>query len=183
MNKKFQFTGVALLLLSAACGGGGGKDPVTPTKDNGKPAPQQEVSAAAQDKFNAALDSFVEHDKANDWNDQTCADVAKQFDAAASAQGGKFAQATFNAGLAYQRCGDDKNAKAKFEQSLRDDPKLHGARAQLALYKYKQDQNEDGAINELQQAVIDAQFQNVPALVSLAMFQMQRDSDAGGQGC
>jgi tetratricopeptide (TPR) repeat protein len=182
MKRTTTLTAGALFTLLAACGGGN-KEPVTPTKGPDKPVAAEEVSKDAQAKFNAALDSFVEHDKANDWSDQVCADVAKQFDAAAALQGGKFAQATFNAGLAYQRCGDDKNAKAKFEQALRDDPKLHGARASLALYKYKQDQNEDAAINELQQAVVDAQFQNVPALVNLAMFQMQRESETGGQGC
>jgi tetratricopeptide (TPR) repeat protein len=35
----------------------------------------------------------------------------------------------------------------------------------------------------MQQAVLDAQFQNVPALVNLAMFQMQRDSSAAGDQC
>ena len=38
-------------------------------------------------------------------------------------------------------------------------------------------------LRDAQQAVLDAQFQNVPALVNLAMFQMQRDSATGGQGC
>jgi len=141
------------------------------------------VKKDAQAKFNAALDAFVEHDKANDWNDANCAAVAKQFEDAVSAQGGRFAQATFNAGLAYQRCNNDKEARAHFEQALREDPKFHNARAQLALYQYKQDGNEDAAITALQQAVIDAKFQNVPALVNLGMFQMQRDSNVAGQGC
>ncbi len=111
----------------------------------------------------SALDALNGHDKANDWNDATCADVAKQFLAAASAnQNGKFAEATYDAGLAYQRCGDDKDAKAQFEQALADDPKFHYARAQLALYQYKADGNEDAAISSPQQAVLDAQFQDVP---------------------
>lgn len=137
----------------------------------------EELSKDAQAKFNSALDAFVEHDK-NDWSDDVCKDVASQFAAV-----GKNAQATFNAGLAYQRCNDDKNAKAKFEQALQEDPKFHHARAQLALYQYKADSNEDAAIGALQQAVTDAQFQNVPALVNLAMVQMARDSATGGQGC
>ena len=91
------------------------------------------------------------------------------FDDATASQKGRFAQATFNAGLAFQRCNDDKNARAKFEQVLKDDPKFHAARAEVALYQYKQDSNEDAAIGAMQQAVTDAQFQNVPALVNLAM--------------
>ncbi len=174
----------SLLSLVVACGGGNKAEPNTPSKPGGGPGtPTEEVSKDAQAKFNAALDSFIEHDKANNWDDATCASVAKQFDDATASQKGKFAQATFNAGLAYQRCNDDKNAKAKFEQVLRDDPKFHHARAQLALYQYKQDSNEDAAIQAMQQAVTDAQFQNVPALVNLAMFQMQRDGATGQQDC
>ena len=186
MNRQAPLVGIgfALLgLLTSACGGGD-KPPVESPKS--KPAAAvaaESVKADAQAKFNTALDAFVEHDKAADWNDAACSSVAKMFDDATASQGGKFAQATFNAGLAYQRCNDDKNAKARFEAALQQDPKFHGARALLALYAYKADGSEDNAINALQQAVVDAQFQNVPALVNLAMFQMQRDSATAGSGC
>ena len=169
-----------LFALTAACGGGDkpspktGADGKTGTGPNGTPA----LSKDAQAKFNAALDLFIEHDKKNDWTADACNDVAKKFD-----EVGKNAQALFNSGLSYQRCNDDKNAKAKFEAALQADPKFHHARAQLALYQYKADGNEDAAISALQQAVTDAQFQNVPALVNLAMVQMARDSAQGGQGC
>ncbi|MGH7327724.1 MAG: tetratricopeptide repeat protein, partial [Polyangiaceae bacterium] len=96
---------------------------------------------------------------------------------------GKFPEALYNAGLAYQRCGDDKDAKAQFQNALQQEPKFHYARAELALYQYKADGNEDAAIGALQQSVLDAQFQNVPALVNLAMFQMQRDSATSGDRC
>lgn len=168
------------LLLTAACGGGA-ESPTPKTgadgKKTGAPA-AAEMSKDAQAKFNAAVDLFVEHDKKNDWSSESCAEVAKKFE-----EVGKNAQAIFNAGLAYQRCNDDKNAKAKFEAALQADPKFHHARAQIALYQYKADSNEDAAIGALQQAVTDAQFQNVPALVNLAMVQIARDSAQGGQGC
>lgn len=177
----------SLFAMLAACGGGaaqeGPKSPSKPSSSNSNGTPVAQISKDARAKFNSALDAFVEHDKNNSWNDELCASVAKQFDDAAASQSGGFAQAKFNAGLAYQRCNDDKNAKAHFEQALQEDPKFHNARAQIALYQYKQDGNENAAIDSLQQSVIDAQFQNVPALVNLAMFQMQRDSDAAGQGC
>ena len=96
---------------------------------------------------------------------------------------GKFPEATYDAGLAYQRCGNDQQARAHFEKALSDEPKFHQAKAQIALYDFKKSGNEDQAIASLQQAVLDAQFQNVPALVDLAMFQMQRDSSSGSQGC
>jgi tetratricopeptide (TPR) repeat protein len=170
---------------TAGCGGGG-KEPETPAAEKApsKAAAAPVVDKEAQDKFNSALDAFNDHDKKTDWTDATCADVAQQFQAAASQQkGGSFSEATYNAGLAYQRCSDDKDAKAQFEKALQNDPKFHFARAELALYQYKADSNEDAAITALQQAVLDAQFQNVPALANLAMFQMLRDSEAGGNDC
>jgi tetratricopeptide (TPR) repeat protein len=149
--------------------------PAGPTTSTGEALDKEAVA-----DFKAALDSMVAHDKANDWTESTCSDVAKSFESAAKAQSsGKFAEATFNAGLAYQRCGKDDDAKSRFKKALTDDPKFHYARVQLALYDYKADGNLDGAIGAMRQAVLDAQFQNVPALVNLAMFQMQRDGQVG----
>jgi tetratricopeptide (TPR) repeat protein len=172
-------------IIAAAFGCGGGKEPETAAgKGGGGGKPAQAVTQAAENKFNGALDAFNAHDKAGDWNAQNCVDNAKAFEAAAAEQsGGKFPEATYNAGLAYQRCGNDKDAKAHFTQALSDDPKNSYARAQIALYQYKEDSNEDAAIGAMQQAVLDAQFQNVPALTNLAMFQMQRDSASGGDRC
>jgi len=177
---------LAVLALAAGCGGGGdakvGRGPKSPGAATG--VGNTAVEQKALDRFNSALDALNGHDKANDWNDQTCADVAGQFKAAASANSsGKFPEAEYDAGLAYQRCGDDKDAKAMFQQALSDEPKFHYARAQLALYQFKADGNLDAAISALEQAVNDANFQNVPALVDLAMFQMQRDSDQVGANC
>jgi len=161
--------------VSSTSGGGGGGSVSGVT---------QNVGVAAKKQFGLALDTLNGHDKANDWNEQACSDTAKAFGAAADAQsGGKFPEATYDAGLAYQRCGDDKEAKAHFQQALSDDPKFHFARAQLALYQFKADGNADAAISALEQAVNDANFQNVPALVDLAMFQMLRDSDNVGANC
>jgi tetratricopeptide (TPR) repeat protein len=186
MNK----TGCMMVLavctaLGAGCGGGGGGGAKTGgVKGAAVGVGNTAVEKKALDQFNSALDALNGHDKANDWNDSACADVAKQFLAAASANsGGKFPEATYDAGLAYQRCGDDKDAKANFQQALSDEPKFHYARAQLALYQFKADGNADAAISALEQSVTDANFQNVPALVDLAMFQMQRDSQMVGANC
>jgi|GEM_PF-261955 len=173
--------------LGLGCGGGStpeAKAPVhhaTKSSEAGEPFTQQ-VSTSAKEKFNIALDALNAHDKANDWADATCTEVGRLFETAASAQG-KFPEATYDAGLVYQRCGNDKEAKAHFQQALADEPKFHHARAQLALYQYKADGNVDAAISALEQAVNDANFQNVPALVDLAMFQMQRDTDQIGANC
>lgn len=178
MKRITGFITAGVFLLTTACGGGdkaGAKDP-SGARGGGGGTPV--LTKDEQAKFNAALDAFIEHDRKNDWSDDACKKIASQFEAI-----GRSAQAIFNAGLAYQRCNDDAHAKAKFEQALQIDSKFHHARAQLALYQYKADGNEDAAIAALQQAVTDAQFQNVPALVNLAMVQMARDSAQGGQGC
>jgi len=171
-------------VLSVLIGCGGAAPAETPAGKGGGAGPVAAVSQAAENAFSAALDAFNAHDKAGDWSDVVCAQVAKSFEAAAAQQsGGKLPAATYDAGLAYQRCGDDKDAKAHFQQALSDDAKFHFARAQLALYQFKADGNVDAAISSLEQAVNDANFQNVPALVDLAMFQMQRDSDSVGANC
>lgn len=187
-----KITGSVLVMgaLAAAVGlgcGGGHKEAEEPTSGGGGGGPvgvSAPVQKAALDRFNTALDTFNAHDKANDWNDANCAASASAFEDATSAQTkGKFPEATYNAGLAYQRCGNDKEAKGHFQKALSEEPKFHFARAQLALYQFKADQNADAAIAALEQAVTDANFQNVPALVDLAMFQMLRDSDAVGANC
>jgi tetratricopeptide (TPR) repeat protein len=181
---------IVLFLGAVAVGSGcGGKDPETPANvtnanQGGKPG-VVEVPKAVEERFNQALEALLAHDRAGDWNEAACREVADRFDALASdpQSKGKLAESTYNAGLAWQRCNNDKEAKDRFQKALTQDPKFHHARAQLALYQYKADQNEDQAVAALQQAVLDAQFQNVPALVNLAMFQMQRDSATPGDGC
>jgi tetratricopeptide (TPR) repeat protein len=179
--------GFVSLITLAACGGGGGAEggggAKVPTSGP-KSASGDAISKAAEDNFKTALDAFLAHDKAGDWNDAACSDVASRFQSATKEQkSGKFPESTFNSGLAYQRCGKDKEARAAFQQAITDDPKFHHARVQLALYQYKADGNLDAAIGALQQAVLDAQFQNVPALVNLAMFQMQREGASGSSDC
>jgi tetratricopeptide (TPR) repeat protein len=165
------------LLLTAACGASltptaKTTDPRVDTTTPPKPTPDEEA------KFNAAVDLFVTHDKQNDWSPAVCGDVVRAFDAVPHN-----AQALYDAGLVFQRCNDDKNAQAKLEAALRVNPKLHHARAQLALYRYQADGNKDAAIRALEQAVADAEFRNVPALVDLAAVQMARDSATPGPGC
>lgn len=180
------FGAAAIAALGLGCGGAapepktGGAESHPAASHTGE-APVTVVSASAREKFDAALDAFNGHDKANDWSDASCSETAKLFEAAGSSQ--KFPEATYDAGLAYQRCGNDKEAKSRFQKALDDEPKFHYARAQLALYQYKADGNVDQAIAALEQAVNDANFQNVPALVDLAMFQMQRDSEQIGANC
>ncbi len=180
---------LAALLALAGCGGS--VSTATPAKTpDGKTITDssgQAVSAAAADKFNSGIDALTAHDKAGDWSEATCKQTAELFLAAAKEQGEKtFAEAIYNAGLAYQRCKMQGEAKAKFQEALQSSSKFHQARVQLALYAFADsgEKDVDKAIGELQQAVKDAEFKNVEALVNLAMMQMRRgnnEADSDGK--
>lgn len=168
-------------LLAVGCGGGptgpAGKGPET---GGPKDSAGNAVSSAAANKFQSGLDALSSHDKANDWNDATCASTAQLFLDAAKEQGDKpFGEAIYNAGLSYQRCKKDAEAKQYFKQALDKDPKFHRARVQLALYAFAEsgEKNVDAAISEMRQAaIVDAQFKNVEGLVHLAMLYMKRNN-------
>ncbi len=173
------FCGAIFALGIAACAAPRAANPPPIIDPNIKVTATPEAAKVA---YQAAIDAFVAHDKANDWSAASCAAVAAQFDAIANT-GALVAEASFNAGLAFQRCNDDANAKARFEQVVKADPKNPHARAQLALYRYKSDGDENAAIAALDSAVVDAKFQDVPALVALATMQMARDGATPGRDC
>ncbi len=179
--------GVGLFgIVGIGCGGG-----PTPPNTPGAPGSQtptgvgnNPVAAAAASSFQAALVTFLAHDKANDWNEASCTSAAKDFEASVDQQPTKkFPEAQYNAALAYQRCDKDAEAKGLFQKALAGDPKFHHAKAALTLYQLKADGNVDAAIGALEEVVKEAAFQNVPALVNLAMLQMERDSDRVGETC
>lgn len=180
---------VALLAFPlVACGnkpgaknGGDGKNP---DGTDAKPA----VSDAVKGKYQGALEAFVDHDRKNDWTPDVCAATAKAFVEANEAnkkEGKELPEAVYNAGLSYQRCSNDDEAKKFFQQALSLDSKSHRAKTQLALYAYKEggDAALESTIKSLEQAVLDAEFQNTEALVNLAMLQMKRGGSTGGTGC
>jgi len=183
-----NFAAVGLLLSAVACGGGAGGGKIKAADDSGlKDKSGNSVSKKAAAGYKVALDAFVAQDKAASWTAATCKDVAEKFLYASneqkSAGGRALPEAVYNAGLAYQRCGDDANAKLYFEQATTIDKNFYRPSAQLALYRYKESGNIDQAISELDQIIRDAKFQNVEGLVSLAALQMQRGGPASGPGC
>jgi tetratricopeptide (TPR) repeat protein len=176
----------ALLSWGVGCGGGNteGGGPKTPANPDAGPVVSKEVA----DKFNAGLEALSQHDKANDWSDATCTSTAQLFIDVAEKQqkdsGKPFNEALFNAGLSYQRCKKDAEAKAKFSQVLGNDPKFHRAKVQMALYAYAEsgEKNIDEAIAKIREAaVVDAQFKNVEALVNLGMLYIKRNNKAEDQ--
>lgn len=185
-GQRFAFVG--LLALATACGGGktgpgakSGKEAKHPSKADAQ------VDAGAAQTYQGALTAFTAHDQKGDWNAATCKGVADQFLAAAKEQKSKgtrdFPEAYYNAGLAYQRCGIDEQAKEQFKAAHQLDKDFHRSRAQLALYKYKESGNLDSTVQELDAIIRDAKFQNVEALVALASLQMVRGGSTAGPGC
>lgn len=141
------------------------------------------VSAAAANAFNDGLKAMAQHDEANDWNDGNCKSTAESFLKAADEQGKEFHEASYNAGVAYQRCKNEAEAKKIFESILGKKADFHRARVHLALYEYAADGDIAKAISEMNRAIEDAKFKNEEALVNLAMLQMKRDSSEAGSGC
>ena len=185
-----RFTSVtALALLLAACGGsaGGKAGALSPDKDSGRKSGKMAVTKEAAATFDSALDGFLEHDKKGDWSPATCKDLAARFEKASDSQESEtnrhLPEALYNAGLAQQRCGNDAEAREKFEAAVRADPAFHRAKAQLTLYSYSKTGDVDETARELDQIIRDAKFQNVEALTSLAALQMERGNDqADGDG-
>lgn len=173
----------ALLLSAAGCGGSvtsakGAKDASGKTLTDSK---GNAVSVEAANKFKAGLETMKQHDKVGDWSEATCTSTAGLFLDAAKEQGDKtFAEAIYNAGLAYQRCKKDQDAKKRFQEALQRDPKFHPARVQVTLYEFADsgEKNVDKAISEMRQAaIVDAQYKNVEALVHLALLYMKRGNE------
>ncbi len=183
MSRTISVFIAGLVTFALGCGaetaaGKIGPVPVPPTP------PPPVVHGVAATQFRAAMAAFIAHDTASppSWDAASCAEVARMFDASASSHG-KFPEATFDAGLAYQRCHDSSAALEHFQKALAQDAKFHPARVQVALYRYRADGNIDTAIAQLHRAVLDAQFRDVAALVNLAMLQMQRGAPTAGIRC
>ena len=175
---------LATLLAASTLACAGARTNVPPgTPPAAPPTMPHPPGGAAQAKFDAALAELVRHDETNDWTPATCASVAAMFDDAALANGGTFVQATFDAGLAFQRCKDDRQARLRFQKAAKDDPSFDPALARLALYRFEDTKELDPTIAALQQAVEQSKFKNTAALVDLASMQMLRDGAHTAPGC
>jgi len=186
--KMHRMIGLAAVVAFTVACGGSSKDPKAPVS-GAKTVDGSDVVVKAAKKYEAALEDMIEHDEKADWTDAACTSVAEKFlDAANEQKEGankSLPEANYNAGLAYQRCAMHDEAKAQFQAALGASPDFHRSKVQLALYEYREkgDALLDQTIQKLHDAVIEAKFQNVDALVNLAMLQMKRNSSASGTGC
>jgi tetratricopeptide (TPR) repeat protein len=134
-------------------------------------------------KFTEAADEFSKNDGSG-WDDEKCSRLAAAFEQVAAGQE-NFAVGYYNAGLSLERCGKQDEAKAKFEQALKVNPKFHQARTKLAVYAFAAsgEKDFDAAIAELKKAgVEEAQFKNPEALVHLGMVYLKRNKVADEDG-
>jgi tetratricopeptide (TPR) repeat protein len=188
MSMANKWAMMALLSGAVACGGGaakGGKGAKSPENPgSAKTHSGAQVDAGAQSTFEGALTRFAEIDKSGNW-EESCEGLAKDFLAAADQQkkatNAVFAEALYNAGLAYQRCNRDSDAQKYFNEAVGANANMHRARAQLVLYEYAKNGDLEGTIRKLDQIIRDAKFQNGEALVYLAALQMERGSDQSDQ--
>lgn len=182
-----RITGIGLILVAAlafGCGpsgnGAGGpaaKDPHGNALTDSKGNP---ITQEAANKFKQGLDLLTQHDKARDWDEASCTSTAQVFIDASKERDKPFAEALYDAGLAYQRCKKTAEAKAQFQKALEADAKFHPAKMQLVMLSFYEggEKNVDQAITDMRQtAVVDAQYKNVEALVALAMLYMKRGNN------
>ncbi len=170
------------VLLAAVGCGGSTEQPKAPVNDSGRKATGGvAVDKAAAEGFDVALREFADIDQKGGWNDATCKQIASQFQAVSKTQKAAtnkaLAEAQYNAGLAYLRCGMEKEGREAFQSAVDVDAKFFRAKAQLALLDYQKSNNVDSAIAALEQIIRDAQFQVVEALVAVAALQMERGND------
>lgn len=144
----------------------------------------RQAAKVARAEFDEALRALAAHDEANDWTKERCETTANKFLVAAELfervekNRTQHLSARYDAALAYQRCGLDGDAEKLLTALVKDAPDFHRASAQLAMYRYAKSQNLDTAIGDLEESISAGKFQNVDALVNLAMLQMRRRSAA-----
>jgi tetratricopeptide (TPR) repeat protein len=132
--------------------------------------------------FGEATADITRHDLAGDWSDAECSRIG---DKLASIQKDQkpLAEALYDAGIAYWRCGDEPAATKQFRAAVAAAPTFAPARVQLAMLQLKLDANIDAAIAALEDDVLAANYQSVDGLVNLARLQRWRSGPAGGRTC
>ncbi|MEM7437466.1 MAG: tetratricopeptide repeat protein [Myxococcota bacterium] len=137
-----RISSLAIIVAALATGCGGGdtaKKQTVPDADVARTvggetittADGSAVSKKAHNRWESALREFDRNENTG-WTAAKCSSSSKEFEKAASAQGGAFAEAHYMAGLSLERCGDS-GADQHYEAALKADPKFCKARVALAL--------------------------------------------------
>lgn len=174
-NKTLLVVGSVVASILAACGGGGASGggagggggtaagPNVPRTSTG-----DVVSAEAQNFWTDGLAAFAQRETAG-WNAEACDAVAEKFDDAAEAQGGRFPEALYMAGLAHSKCNEREKALQYYNRALSVNTKFCKARVMIGLDQIAQNQ-EAAAMATFARAVAD-DAQCTEGYVNLAALQ------------
>ncbi|MDC3959587.1 hypothetical protein [Polyangium jinanense] len=174
--------GAALLaaLALTGCGASVPTAPVTPEPNPLLPhASNESASPTTALRFRDGLLALARQDATQTRDEASCRAAAAHFTTAADSRESASirARAHYNAGVAYQRCKLDREAREQFAKALAAEPTFHRARAELALLDFAASggKNFDAAIAELTRAaVVDAQFKDATSLVHLGVLHLKR---------
>ena len=179
-NRKLA---VVVAMLIVGCGGGESvKKETVPRTDIARTAGGEAITTAdgsavskkAHNRWESALKDFDRNEESG-WTPAKCASSSKDFEKAAAAQGGGFAEAQYMAGLALERCGDS-GAKKHYETALKVDPKFCKARVVLALEDLERGKTSQ-AKSEFERAIKDDP-QCTSGYTNLAIVQRAQGQDA-----
>ena len=168
--------------------GGGNKEAAAPTgAGGGGGTPTASAThvdvGGAEASSTPRLDALNAHDKANDWNDRRAPTTREAVRGAASAQAsGKFPEATYNAGLAVPALRATtrtrRRTSSRRSRTTRSSTRARAARA-LPVQGRRRTSTRRSARSSRPSTTRSSRTS--PALVDLAMFQMQRDSTASAR--
>ena len=147
---------------------------------------RQAVSPKTRRGFNAALEAMVAHDKANDWNDATCSqrrqDVPRRRRRRRSRRRARLSRgASTTRASRTSAATRTRRRRRSSRRSLRPTRSSTAPACSSRSTSYEKGRATSSGDRRAQQAVTDAKFQNVEALVNLAMLQMKRGATRPGQ--
>lgn len=120
-NRQLAVSAFGLPILLAACGGSSSPESTAPAVNAEgavvTTAGGATVTEAAHNYWQEGLAFFQEHERSG-WTPDACESSVRNFSRAAEAQGGRFAEALYMAGLSHARCGQANEARALYERTL-----------------------------------------------------------------
>ena len=163
--------------MLTACGGGTGKRGLEEelASTSGGEVIQtgagRGVTVKAHSNWQDAKRLFAKYEKEG-WTAPRCESTIKLFEAANRAQGKRFAESLYMAGLTAERCGESARANNYYESALRADPKLCSARAAVGVDQYNKGLVSQAASTFRQAIKSDPRC--APAYTNLAVIQRQQ---------
>ncbi len=179
----FVASALALSLSALGCIAGTTPNlqPTVPPPDRPHPGPDKpDPNTPYATQFQRSLGEMARLDAKGVWAAEDCERVAKGFLGVAGEGNDAFrANARFNAGVAYERCHRESDAEAEFEAALKLKADFHPAKVHVILARHRRSGGKDidSTLADLRRtAIVEARYQNVEALVALAMLSLERNN-------